>query len=260
MNRTERTDRKYRELFGGSPVREEGPDAEFVRILQRFIFGEVSYVGSLNSRDRELVTVTVLVAVQALPQLQAHVGACLQIGLSPTEIREAVYQCAPFVGFPRTLNAISAMNAAFRERGVSLLPDCAEPADEETRYSRGLAVQEDLYGSEIAERYSWLPEPFGKEIPKWLTELCFGDFATRKGLDRKRRELLIVVLLAAMGGTEPQIRSHVLGALKSGNTREEIVCAWAHAMPYMGMPRLLNALNAAKDVMEGGTTDERTKL
>ena len=75
------------------------------------------------------------------------------------------------------------------------------------------------------------------------------DFASRGGLDTKMRELLIVVLLAAMGGVEMQIRSHVAGALKVGNTKEEIVCALVHAMPYMGMPRLFNALNSAKDFL-----------
>ena len=88
-----------------------------MRILQRFIFGEVSYAGSLDNRMRELITITVLTVNQTLPQLKAHVGACLNVGLTPEEIREAVYQCAPFVGFPKTLNAIAAMNETFAERG-----------------------------------------------------------------------------------------------------------------------------------------------
>lgn len=36
---------------------------------------------------------------------------------------------------------------------------------------------------------------------------------------------------------------------KAGNTAEEIVCALAHAMPYMGVPRLFNALNCAKELL-----------
>ena len=39
------------------------------------------------------------------------------------------------------------------------------------------------------------------------------------------------------------------GALKTGSTREEVVCALVHAMPYMGIPRLFNALNCAKDLL-----------
>ena len=58
------------------------------------------------------------------------------------------------------------------------------------------------------------------------------------------------VILAALGGAEVQLRSHVAGALKTGSTREEIVCALTHAGCYMGIPRLFNALNAARDLLE----------
>ena len=250
MDRVERCEKKFAELFGDKQTVNEGSDPEFMRILQRFIFGEVSYTGSLDDRMRELITVTVLVVNQTLPQLKAHVGASLNVGCTPEEIREAVYQCAPFVGFPKTLNAIAAMNEVFSERGISLpLPDAAA-VTEEDRIEKGLALQEALYGTEIKDRYAWLPGEFAEAVPRWLTELCFSDFMTRKGLDGKTRELLTVVILAAMGGAEVQVRSHVEGALKAGNTAEEIVCALAHAMPYMGVPRLFNALNASRDVLQ----------
>ncbi len=249
MDRTERTEQKFYELFGGKPVANEGSDPEFMRILQRFIFGEVCQVGSLDNRMRELITVTVLTVNQTLPQLKAHVGACLNVGVTPLEIREAVYQCAPFVGFPKTLNAIAAMNEVFVQKGIELPLQSAETVNEVDRYERGAALQTPLYGSEIADRYSWLPEGFDAAIPRWLTELCFGDFATRGGLDGKTRELLTVVMLASMGGAEVQVRAHVAGALRAGNSREEIVCALSQAMPYTGIPRLFNALNCAKELL-----------
>ena len=250
MDRLEKCGKKFAELFGGKPVKNEGTDPEFMRILQRFIFGEVSYTGSLDDRMRELVTVTVLVVNQTLPQLKAHVGASLNVGCTPSEIRETVYQCAPFVGFPKTLNAIAAMNEVFSERGITLPLPAAETVTEESRYAAGLAVQKPLYGDEIAERYKWLPGEFAAAVPRFLTELGFGDFATRKGLDAKTRELLTVVILAALGGAETQVRSHVAGALKTGSTEEDVVCALTHAMPYMGIPRFFNALNCAKDLLE----------
>ena len=253
-DRIRKTEEKFSELFGGKPTQNEGTDAEFMRILQRFIFGEVSYVGSLDNRMRELITVTVLTVNQTLPQLKAHVGACLRVGLSPLEIRETVYQCAPFIGFPKTLNAIAAMNEAFTSGGVSLPLENAGIVTEEERYTAGSKIQNPVYGKEIAEKYLWLPDGFAESVPKWLTELCFGDFSTRKGLDEKRRELLTVVMLAAMGGAEVQVRSHAIGAMKVGNTAEEVVCALCHAMPYMGVPRLFNALNCCKEILGNGRT------
>lgn len=249
MDRIEACREKFHTLFGGEPVQNEGTDPEFMRILQRFIFGEICYTGSLDDRMRELITVTVLAVNQTLPQLKAHVGACLHIGVTPVEVREAIYQCAPFIGFPKTLNAIAAMNEVFAEQGIALPLQNQETVNEDDRHKAGLAIQAPTYGDEIKDRYTWLPKPFDTAVPEFLTDFGFGDFNTRNGLSEKDRELLTVVLLAALGGAEVQVRAHAAGALKTGSTREEVVCALVHAMPYMGIPRLFNALNCAKDVL-----------
>ena len=253
MNREERTEQKMQELFHSHAAGDEGSDGEFMQILQGYIFGDVCYTGSLNNRMRELVTVTVLTVLSALPQIKAHVGASLNAGCTPVEIREAVYQCAPFIGFPKTLNAIAAMNEVFLQQGIDLpLPKQSTLVSSNERYEKGLNIQSQIYGDEIKERYTWLPKPFDEAVPRFLTELCFGDFNTRTGLDGKTRELLTVVLLTAMGGAEVQVKSHVEGALKAGNTKEEIVCALVHAGGYMGFPRLFNALNACKELLTEG--------
>lgn len=249
MDRIEKCKDKFEKLFGGKLTQNEGNDPEFMRILQRFIFGEVSYTGSLDDKMRELVTVTVLTVNQTLPQLKAHIGACLNIGIAPAAIRETIYQCASFIGFPKTLNAIAAMDEVFAANGIALPRENGETTTEADRFEKGLELQKPVYGDEIKDRYAWLPGEFAEAVPRFLTELGFGDFMTRKGLDGKTRELLTVVILAAMGGAEVQVRSHVEGALKTGASKEEIVCALVHATPYMGFPRLFNALNCAKEVL-----------
>ena len=250
MNRRERTEEKVQELFHTPAAGEQGTDPEFMQILQGYIFGDLCYTGSLDNRMRELITITILTSLNTLPQLKAHVQAGLNVGCTPVEIREAVYQCAPFIGFPKTLNAISTMNEVFTENGIQLpLPKQGTVTNPEDRYEKGLALQAPIYGNEIADRYAYLPGEFAQAIPRFLTEFCFGDFNTRSGLDGKTRELLTVVLLASMGGAEVQVKSHVDGALKTGSTKEEVVCALVHAGAYMGIPRLFNALNACKDLL-----------
>ena len=249
MDRIEKTSKTVEELFHQPAAGDEGSDPEFMQILQRYIFGELCYTGSLDSRMRELVTVTVLTAIQSLPQLKAHLNASLNVGCTPVELRETVYQCAPFIGFPRTLNAIGVLNEVLTARGVSLpLPRQGAVADGE-RYEKGLALQAPVYGDEIRDRYAWLPKPFDEAVPRFLTEHCFGDFHSRAGLDQRTRELLTVVLLAALGGAEVQVKSHAAGAIKTGSTREEVVCALVHASAYMGIPRLFNALNACRELL-----------
>ena len=133
MDRIERCEKKFEELFGGKPVKDEGNDAEFMRLLQRFLFGEVCYVGSLDNKTRELITITVLAVNQTLPQLASHTMGCLHSGATPVEIREAIYQCAPFIGFPKTLNAIGTIDQVFEQQGISLPLENQETVTEENR-------------------------------------------------------------------------------------------------------------------------------
>ena len=73
MDRKERTEQKVQQLFHTPAAGNEGTDPEFMQILQRYIFGDVCYTGSLDNRMRELVTITVLATLNTLPQLKAHV-------------------------------------------------------------------------------------------------------------------------------------------------------------------------------------------
>ena len=250
MDRIERCEIKYRELLHNEPVKNEGTDSEFMRILQRFVYGDISYTGTLDDQTRELIVITVLTANHILPQIKTHIQSALNAGAEPLTIREVIYQCAPFIGFPKTLNAIAVMNETFSENGIALpLPD-AGTVTEDDRYDNARSIQAPLYGSNVKEKYTWLPGEFAEEIPRFLTEFCFGDFYCREGLETKKRELLIVPLLASLGGADGQVRTHTLGALKLGNSKEDILCALTHALPYIGFPRLFNALNAIKEVFE----------
>ena len=89
MNRKDRTEKKVQELFHIHSSGDEGTDGEFMQILQGYIFGDVCYVGSLDNRICELITVTVLTVLSTLPQLKAHVQASFNSGCTPVEIREA---------------------------------------------------------------------------------------------------------------------------------------------------------------------------
>ncbi len=240
-DRTSICDRQFKELFG-SDRGVHPTDPEFMDILQKFIFGEVSETGSLDNKMRELITVTVLSVMQTLPQLKAHVQACLNVGLSPVEIRETVYQVAPFIGFPKTLNAINAMNEVFVQNGISLPLPPQGTVTEENRKAKGEELQTPLYGAEIKEKYKNLPDFAAKAIPEFLTELAFGDFYTRNGLSVQTRELLIVCTLAALGTVSP-LKAHIAANVKLGNNKEKIYAALIQCLPYIGFPAVFAAIN-----------------
>ncbi len=247
MNRTELSKQKYIELFGQLPATQTEKDPELMDILRKFIFGEVFYAGNLKDKQRELITIVTLTAQQTLSQLKSHTQAALKIGVTPLEIREAVYQCAPMIGFPKTLNAISAINEVFTLNNIRLPLENEGTVNEEDRFSRGSEIQYPLYGDEIKEKMKNLPDSLNVAVPKFLTEMCFGDFYTRKVLDIKTRELLMLCVLVTIGA-EPQIKSHALGNLKAGNSKETILATMVHCIPYIGFPAALNAINIIKDL------------
>ncbi|GLU45159.1 carboxymuconolactone decarboxylase family protein [Allomuricauda sp. NBRC 101325] len=249
MNRTALTQSTYNQLFGGEALTGQGNDPELMAILQKFIFGEVFHTGVLDNKQRELITIVTLTTQQTLPQLRAHTMAALNIGIKPIEIREAVYQCAPFIGYPKTLNAVGIINEVFTERGITLPLEAQGTVTDEDRYAKGLAIQDPLYGNEIKEFMSMLPGNFKDDVPRFLTEACFGDYYTRGGLDVKTRELLVFSVLVTLG-TEFQIKAHAAGNIKAGNSKETLIAAIVQCLPYVGFPLSINAINWVKTIEE----------
>lgn len=248
MTRIEICKDNYNKLFGGEALTKTGSDAEMMAILQKYIFGEVFTVGELDMKTREMITVVSLSTQQTLPQLKAHINAALNVGVSPVELREAIYQCAPFIGFPKTLNAITVLNEVFKERGIQTPLESTMTVKEQDRFKEGYKIQNELYGDEILQSMKGLPDNMGEDVARMLTEVCFGDFYTRKGLDVKTRELLVLSILVTTGDIQT-LKSHIVGNMKVGNDAKTIAAVIIQVMPYTGFPKALAALKTLKQTI-----------
>ncbi|SMQ81608.1 4-carboxymuconolactone decarboxylase [Bacillus sp. OV166] len=248
MDRIEKSKEKYKQLFGNGVPAAYTTDPDFQDILSRFIFGEVFYQGNLDDKQRELITLVVLTTNQTLPQLKAHVAAALYVGLTPVEIKEAVYQCAPYIGFPKTLNAINEVNEVFKANNISLPIESQKTVDEDNRFQNGLGVQVEIFGDVIKKMQESAPAN-QKHMQEYLSAFCFGDFYTRGGLDLKTRELLTLCIVSSLGGAEGQVKAHVQGNKNVGNDKETLITAITHCLPYMGFPRTLNALSCINEII-----------
>lgn len=248
MTRTDICKKNYKTLFGGEALTPTGDDPEMMAILQKYIFGEVFTVGELDIKTRELITVTSLAVQQTLPQLKAHTNGALNAGATPIELREAIYQLAPFIGFPKTLNALGVLNEVFKERGIKTPLNSTATVKEDERYQKGFEIQNPLYGDEIKQSMEGLPDDMGADVARFLTEVCFGDFYTREGLDVKTREILFISALVTTGNTTT-LKSHIKGNLKAGNSKESVTAAIIQCLPYVGFPNTLAALRTLKEVL-----------
>ena len=108
-------------------------------------------------------------------------------------------------------------------------------------------IQYPLYGDGMKQNMKDLPGEFAEAIPRILTESCFGDFYTRGGLDIKTRELMIFCALATLGELTGKWASHAVGNMKVGNDKETLISAMVQCYPYIGFPRIANAIYAIKE-------------
>ncbi|MGX1201534.1 carboxymuconolactone decarboxylase family protein [Marinobacter sp. MBR-105] len=91
------------------------PDA--AGILLGFAFTDVLAREGMPLKTREMLTVAMLAAMGTAPvQLEFHMRAALNTGITRDEIVEIVLQVAVYAGIPAAMNAITAAKSAFMSR------------------------------------------------------------------------------------------------------------------------------------------------
>jgi 4-carboxymuconolactone decarboxylase len=187
-------------------------------------------------------------ASQALGEYKVMVGAALNVGLTPVEIKEILYQAVPYLGIAKVFDFLHATNEVLENNGVSLPLEGQSTTTPKTRFEKGVAAQKAIFGEAIDKMRQQSPKD-QMHIQDFLAANCFGDYYTRDGLDLKMRELLTFAMLISLGGCEPQVKGHVTGNLNVGNDRARLVDVVTQLLPFIGYPRTLNALRVIDEVI-----------
>ena len=75
-------------------------------------FGDFYTREGLDLKERELITFTAIIAMGGCePQAKAHVTGNLAVGNTRQQLLDAVTIALPYIGYPKTLNAIAAINS-----------------------------------------------------------------------------------------------------------------------------------------------------
>ncbi|MGO2241593.1 MAG: carboxymuconolactone decarboxylase family protein [Halomonas sp.] len=83
-------------------------------ILLGFAFTDVVDREEISLHTREMLTISMLAAMGTAPgQLEFHMRAALNTGVTREEIVEIVLQVAVYAGIPASMNAITAAKSAF---------------------------------------------------------------------------------------------------------------------------------------------------
>ena len=87
------------------------------------------------------------------------------------------------------------------------------------------------------------------DLRKMIIEFAYGDVSSRPGLDAKSRALVVITAVVTQGAA-PQTKTHIKRGLHAGLTQTEIVEALLQLVPYIGFPRVQNALTIAQQVFK----------
>jgi 4-carboxymuconolactone decarboxylase len=210
-------------------------------------FGHAFSNPLLSYQQREMITISVLTSLGDCPnQLNWHINFGLKVGISAKEIVEIITHCIPFSGFPRSLNAINVAKQVFTNKNMNVLVE-DEFSNVEGRRERGLEKLVEIdgeHGKEVIQSLASISPTLGNQI----IDFTFGEVYSRSVLTPKQRQLVTLGSLTAQGGCEPQLRVHLNAALRVGLSKDEIIEALLQCSPYTGFPKVLNAINVAKQI------------
>lgn len=170
----------------------------------------------LNKLKRELIIP--LISAAAVMRKDSHLRKLLKhskdIKLNPAKIYEALLQTYLFSGFPSALQSLKIFHEFFNA------DYSVEKYDLNKFMSVGKLNCKKIYGNKFDKLIKNI-KAFSPHLSEWLIIEGYGKTLGRKQLGMKDRELCIVSILTALK-YEEQLFSHLIGAIKLGNSIELI--------------------------------------
>jgi 4-carboxymuconolactone decarboxylase len=80
---------------------------EFAKLTQDFLFGDIWKRPELSQRDKSLITVTCLVALNRVEQVDFHLNKAFENGLTQEELVAAITHIAFYAGWPTAASGFS---------------------------------------------------------------------------------------------------------------------------------------------------------
>lgn len=160
-------------------------------------------------RIRHLAGIAAAAAKGERDRLPALYAAAVGDGIPVADLFEATLQVFLFAGYPRTIDAFSALRGVVGDEAIPPLePERADLSE------RGLATFEAVYGPHtqvVIDKLTALHPDFAR----FVLRDAYGQVLGRPYLSLQDRELLAVAMLAVMD-LPPQLRAHVRGARRAG--------------------------------------------
>ena len=89
---------------------------KLAELTDSVLFGDVWERPGLAKRDRSLVTISALIAMNRPDQLRSHLALARQNGVTETEIIEAITHLAFYAGWPNAVSAVAIAREVFAQK------------------------------------------------------------------------------------------------------------------------------------------------
>lgn len=80
---------------------------KFAELTEQVLFGDLWKRSELSARDRSMITVAALIALNRSEQLPFHLNLAVRNGISHTELSEIITHLAFYAGWPAAASALS---------------------------------------------------------------------------------------------------------------------------------------------------------
>jgi len=112
--------KNHEELFPKRKSKLMETDPELIEVFDNFAFDEVLGYGKLDTRIRLMVILASMIACQAIAEYKVMLGGALNVGVTPVEVKEIVYQAVPYVGMAKVYDFIHATNEILESLDIKL--------------------------------------------------------------------------------------------------------------------------------------------
>lgn len=180
----------------------------------------------LSDRHKAMIPIAAFTASGDMPRLETALTEGMEAGLTVNEIKEILVHTYAYAGFPRALNGINAYMAVMagrKDKGITDNDGKAAtlvPAGFD-RTAHGHQVRNALAGRDISNRTNGYPV-FTPVIDQFLVNHLFGEIFYRDVLSHQDREVATVSILAAMMGTEAQLKTHLQICMNVGMSKAQL--------------------------------------
>ncbi|MGD9826979.1 carboxymuconolactone decarboxylase family protein [Desulfobacter sp.] len=180
----------------------------------------------LTLEQQRIVPIAAFTADGDIDRLIPALSKGLDDGLSINEIKEVMVHLYAYTGFPRSLNALSALMKVVDQRKAKGIDDIqgkeASPVPPDfDREAYGAKVRAMLAGRKTdISGAPW--QQFSPAIDTFLKAHLFADIFVRDVISYQDRELATIAALANMTGTRGQLGFHLKAAMNTGLSKAQI--------------------------------------